>query len=186
MSYSKKQLVDRALRVANLTATDPNVSAVIDNRVVLEDLLYTAMKQAVIEASQNPAEVGSLKRDFTVTITSGVGTLPDDSLDEFLDDSNIYSTTDDDISQLTSFQPRYLDYIRPTHSQLGYYTVQGTSLLFKEPGGDAGDFTGDIHFVCTSMPDLSGAFTAAITIPTPTAERTIVRLAELLKGAVIN
>lgn len=165
-----------------MTGTDAHVSAVIDNAVVLEDHFYSALKMAVIEGSQIESEAGGLKRDYTITVTDGVGTLPDTVLDECLDQSSIYSTTDDDIGELSSYQSRYGDYLRPNHDQLNYYAVQGTDFLFREAGADPGEYDGDIHLVAIGVPDVS-SFTGAITISTTTAERTINILANLLKGA---
>jgi hypothetical protein len=179
MSFSKKQILDRALRIATMTGTDAHQSAVVDNAVVLEDYFYSALKQSVLAGASDPSESAGLKRDHTISITNGIGTLPDVVLEECLNDSTVYNDDDDQ----TSYQPRYADYLRPVHSLIGYYAVQGTSFLYRAPGGDAGEFDGDINLVAVSLPDIPATITDAITISSATAERTIQILAGMIRGA---
>lgn len=180
MSFSYSSIIDEALRVANLVGSDGNASPVIDNSVVLEDLFYSALKKAIVEGSESSAEVGGLKYDHTITITDGKGTIPDSILNDFLDDSALY-TDDGSLNGLMSFQPRYFDYVREGHSQLGYYTVQDNKLLVKEPGGDINAYDGTVHLVTTTVPTVVDA-TTALNISTETAKRTIEFLAQMLRG----
>lgn len=182
MAYSQHQIIDRALRIATMTGGDPNLSSVIDNTVVLEDHFYTALRNAIIAGANVPTEVNGLKRDHTIAVTNGVGTLPDSVVDECLDSSSIYSSTDSNVQQFSSFQPRYADYLRPVHGQLAYYAVQGQSFLYRGPNEEAGVFDGDIHLVAVSTPAIPATITDAITISTATAERTIQLLASILRG----
>lgn len=165
-----------------MTGGDANTSAVIDSGVVLEDHFYTALRQSIVEGSAIPSEVNSLKRDHTITLTDGVGTMPDAVLDECLNTSSIYSSTDSDVQEFSSYQPRYSDYLRPVQTQLGYYAVQGSSFLYREPSGDAGAFDGDINLVAVSTPAIPATITDPITISTEAAERTIQILAGILRG----
>ena len=180
---SYKQIIDRALRVATMTGGDPNASPVIDNVVVLEDLAPMALRKAIIEGASDPDEANELKIAHTITISLGVGDMPDEVINELLDRSSVSSTTDDDITQFTSFQPRLMDYLRPVHSQLGYYTAQGQNILFREPGGNAGAFDGTIVLNAVSMPVEVVDLTSFLHIPTDTAERAIQILPMMLRGA---
>ena len=182
MAYSKKRIMDEALRIATMAGLDPHTSPVIDNGVVAEDLFYDALRRAVVESAKNPSDAQAMTRDHTVTITNGVGTMPDTALDEFLSSSSIYSTTDTTIAENSSYCPRYVDYQRPRHSQLSFYAVQGSSLLFTEAGGNPGEYDGDIHLVAISTPSIPAIITDAITISTELAELTITILASMLKG----
>ena len=161
---------------------DANASPVIDNTVVIEDLFYLALREAVIEGSQHEAEAGTLKRDYILTVASGTATLPDTVIDECLDSSSIYSTTDSTIGDLSSFQPQYGDFIRPVHAMLAYYTALGGNFLFRAAGGAVGAYSGTIHLVAIGTPDIPGSITANITIATETAERCIAILARMIKG----
>lgn len=185
MPYSQKQIQDRALRIATMAGGDPNTSQVVDNNVALEDLFYDALRSAVLDGSQYPSEVGNLMRDHTISVTDGVGVLPDSVINEELDQSSVYSEDGDDIGQLNSYQPRYMDYVRGGQSQLAYYAVKGTDFLFRDIGGDANDFDGDIHLVTVSIPAIPATITDPITIGSETAERCIQLLAEMLKGALV-
>lgn len=180
MAFTYQRILNEALRVANMAGGDANSSPTIDNRVVLEDLFYSALRQAIVEGSENPAEIGALKYDHTITVTNGAGTIPDTVLNEFMDGSTVYSD-DGTLNGLMSFQPRYFDYIRDGHSQLGYYTVQDDQFLLKEPGGDISDYTGDVHLVTTTMPTVTDA-TTDLAISSETAKKTVEILASLLRG----
>lgn len=180
MAYSQKSIQDAALREATLAGGDGNASPVIDSSVVLEDLFYLALREAVIEAANS--EPGSQKRDYTIAVTSGSGTLPDTVVEELLDDSTIYSATESTIGELSSFQREYSDFIRPVHTILSYYTVLGSNFLFRQAGAATGAFTGSIHLVASGIPDIPGTITTPLTIKSSVAERTIAILANLLRG----
>lgn len=182
MAYSQKQIQDAALREATMVGGDANASPVIDNAVALEDLFYLALRAAVLEGAAIETENGGLQRDYSIVIASGTGPLPDTVLDECLDTSSVYSTTDADITTLTSYQSRHLDYLRPVHVQLGYYTVLGGNLLFREPGGATGSYGGTIHLVTVGTPDIPAVATNPIEIATETAERCIAILARMVGG----
>ena len=182
MAYSQKSISDKALRIATMAGLDPHTSPVVDNGVVAEDLFYDALRRAVAESAKNPSDAQAMKRDHTITMTDGVGTMPDTALDDFLSSSSIYSTTDSTVAENSSYCPRYVDYQRPVHSQLSYYAVQGSSLLYREPGGDAGAWDGDLHLVTVSTPTIPATITDPITISTELAELTVTILASMLKG----
>lgn len=165
-----------------MTGGDANASPVIDNSVVLEDLFYLALRESVIEGSQDDAEAAGLKRDYTLALTLGTATRPDTMIDECMDDSSIYSETDSTIGELSSFQARYSDFLRPVHAMLGYYTILGDNFLFREAGGVTRSYTGTIHLVTIGTPDIPAVITDPITIATETAERCIAILSRMLKG----
>ena len=181
MAYSQHQIIDRALRIATMTGGDPNLSSVIDNTVVLEDHFYTALRNAIIAGANVPTEVNGLKRDHTISVSNGVGTLPDSVIEECLDTSSIYAD-DTNVQQFSSYQPRYSDYLRSGHSQMGYYSTQGANFLYRGPNEEAGVFDGDIHLVAVSTPSIPSTITDPITISTEVAERTIQILASILRG----
>jgi len=183
---SYRQIIDRALRVATMAGGDPNSSPVIDNLPVLEDLAPMALRQAIIDHANDPDAANEVKIAHTVTISLGTGDMPDEVISECLDRSSVSSTTDDDITQLTSFAPRYLDYLRPVHSQLGYYTQQGQSILFREPGGNASAFNGIIVLTAVSMPIDVVDLTSFLNIPSDVAEKAIQNLAMMLRGNPVN
>jgi len=182
MAISQLGIQNRALRLATMEGADPTQSPVIDNGVVLEDLFPIALRSAIIQAAQKGITLGQVRRSHTLSVTSGVATLPDTVIDECLDTSTLSSTTDATITQLSSWQPQYLDFVRPVHSQLHYYTTQGADFLFREAGADYGDYTGTLSLNAVSMPATVGSLTADLGISTDIAETTIEILAARLRG----
>ena len=181
-NISYKQIIDRALRMATMTGGDSNASPVIDNAVVLEDMAPMALRQAIILGANNPNEVNQLKIAHTLSVASGEATLPDEVITECMDRSSVSSASDSSITELASFQPRLLSFLRPVHKQLAYYTVNGAKLLFRAAGGDAGTYTGTITLAAVSMPVGVTLLTSSLGIPSDTAERAIGILAVMLKG----
>jgi len=179
MAISQKSIQDRALRIATMVGADPNGSPVIDNGVVIEDMFAMALREAIIAAAQSDTTVSQVKRSHSIVVTDGVGVLPDTVIDECLDTSSLESATDDDITQLSSYQPRYADYVRPVHSQLPYYTVRTGSFLFRN--GDRSVYDGTVTLVAVAMPPVV-AFTADLDISTDIAESTVQILAQRLRG----
>jgi hypothetical protein len=184
MAYSQLQIQQAALREATMVGNDPHASPVIDASVVLEDLFYEALRQAVVIGASNQNEAGSLKRVYPLLIVDGVADLPDTVVTECLDSSSVFAT--DDVTQLSSYQSRFNDYLRPGHDLLNYYAVQGNQFYFREAGDDAGVFDGTINLVAIGTPDIPAAIADPITISTETAERTIKILAQMLRGAAAN
>jgi hypothetical protein len=185
MAISYASIIDRAFRVANMVGQDANNSLTIDNQVVLEDLAPLALREAIIQKAGTDSENGGIKRSHALTFVNGTATLPDTVIEECLDTSSLVSTTDDDITQLSSYQPRYLDFQRPAHNQLSYFTVQGRNILFRDSFGDPGEYNGAISLVAVSMPAVV-AITADLGIGTDVAESAIKILAAKLRGPNIQ
>jgi len=175
MSISQKQIMQRAFRLANTLGTDGHASAIIDNRVAIEDLFPIALRAAFAELAKDVSQLASLKRTHTISITSGVGTLPDTVMNEYLDNSSAWTTANSD---LVTYQERYLDFLRPTYPQYGAYTTKGSQFLFREPDADYGAFTGSVY-----LSDIPSTITDAIDVSTNVAELTIKHLTQMLKGA---
>jgi hypothetical protein len=184
MAVSLKSLIARAVAVAASTGTDAHDSPAVDSRYVAEVLFPHALRSAIIKSAARGETAGHLKRSFTMTLSSGAAVLPDEIIKECLDHSNIRSEADADVGQLSSFQARYLDFLRPAHSQLGYYTVNGTSFEYRPPNGSHGTFAGDIILDAVAMPEKPATATAAIDISDEVAERTVELLAIMIKGGV--
>jgi len=179
---SYKQIINRALRLATMTGGESSASPMIDNAVVLEDMTPMALRQAIILGANNPNEVNQLKIPHVISITSGEAPLPDEVITECMDRSSVSSATDGSITELASFQPRLMSYLRPVHSQLAYYAVDGGNLLFREAGGDAGAYNGTITLTAVSMPVNVADLTTLLEITSDTAERAIGILAMMLRG----
>ncbi len=182
MPISAEQIIDRSIRVANQTGLDANSSPVIDNSVVFEDLFPLAMREAVSYLAGNPEDASSLKQDHALTFTSGSAPLPAGVVTECLDSSSLNSST---YSGLVSWQPRYIDFIRPVHKQLGYYLISGSNVLFRAPGGAPGTFNGSLTLNAVSVP-IPANISDDLAIGEDLANEVIVRLASMVVARVTD
>jgi hypothetical protein len=182
MSISQKSMMERAFRLANTVGVDGASSPVINNTFTPEDLFPIALREAVIERASIPSEADSLKREYALTFTNGVATKPDTLVDECIKHSSLFSVTDPSIGELTSYQERYSDFLRPAYTQLGYYALRGSSIEYRPAYGEINDFDGDLVLSAVGIPDIPAVLTAAMTISTDLAEATITKLAQMMRG----
>jgi hypothetical protein len=179
MAISLQGIINRAFILANGIGTDAHQSPVIDNQYVVETLAPHALRDAVRIGAGKESEVGSLKRTHSLTVTDGEATLPASVLEECLDSSTVYGTA---IEDLTSYEPRYSDFLRVSDPHLNLYTCRGGTFCFREAGGNVGEWDGTLSLVAVSLPDLPAVITDAMTISNATAERCIEILAKKLRG----
>lgn len=180
MAISQKSIQDRAFLLANSAGVEPHSSPVIDNGFTAELLFPHCLRDAVRIGAGIENEANSLKRTHTLTVTGGEAVLPTSVLEECLDSSTVYG---DDIDDLTSYEPRYSDFLRVSDANLNLYTCRGGTFCFKESGGNAGEFNGELSLVAVSLPTIPDTITDAMTISNATAERVVEILARKLRGA---
>lgn len=183
MVVSQLSIQQRAYRLAVSQGLDPHGSGAVDTQFAFENNFPHALRRAATElAGRDESEAANLKRTYALTLSSGVATLPVSVIQECLDRSMIYSDSDSTVAENSSYQPRYSDYIRPAHSQLGYYSINGTSFCYRAPYGAANSFSGNLKLVTAGMPDIPGSLTTAMTISDRLAERTVELLADMVRG----
>ncbi len=172
--------MERAYRLANQIGTDAHASPIIDSSTLPEDLFSIALRAAVLERSKMPGEADGLKRTYTLNFVNGVAEKPQTMVDEVINQSQLYDPNNPD--QLISFQPRYLDFIRPAYNQLGYYTMNGNNIEYKEPYGSTGTYTGTQTLTAIGLPDVPASITDTISMSTELAEATINQLVMMMRG----
>lgn len=182
MAISEQSIIDRAMFIANGAGIDAHSSPVIDNKYVIETMFPLALRQAVIEHARTPHEANGLKRTFSLTLVAGEAVLPDDVLDECLTSSSISSATDLDVAELTSYEQRYFDYIRPGYAQLGFYTNRGGTFCYRGIGENAGESVATVKLTAISMPVIPATSTTSMTISTSLADTTVEILARMMSG----
>lgn len=183
---SQQDIMRRAMRFATGTGIDDQTSPVIDNEYLYEDYFKIALRRAVEELAKNANHRGALRRNFTLTMTAGKVALSDDVFEDYLNDSMVVDNAAPDVP--VSFEPRYADYLRAgfSHGQIGYYTVVGGELFYREPKGDAGVSTATVVLSAVAMPAIPATITDAMAISSELAELTAMKLAALVTGAAMN
>lgn len=170
MANSQQSIIDRAFRIANATATDGHASPVIDNLFITEDLFRSALQSAVIEEGY--------QRTFSLTLTNGAVELPSGILMEGLRNATL-STTATDVP--TSFEARYMEFLRAPRKQLNYATVKDSRLLFRRANGAANAYNGNVQLTVLAMPEIPNTLSATISMPDTLADKTAEKLAMMLR-----
>lgn len=184
MAVTVQSLLNRAYRLAAGTGQDPHQALSIDNVWVFEEAFPLALCKAIEEIGLSDAEIEHYRREHTLTLTDGSAALPQDVLHRFLDSSTISSDDDETVSMLSSFCNRYSEFLNPPHTALGYYTTIENTFRYREAGGNAGEFDGDIKLQAVSLPQTPATITGTMTIPDDVADRLVEILADMVKGAI--
>lgn len=176
MAYTPQRIIDEAMSVAT-TGEDANSSPIIDAEYIAEELLPRAIRTAILQGK--PSEAGELKRDFALTFVNGVASLSERVISECLNESSLF-VADDEVG--ASFQPRYMDYVRPSYTQLGYYTVKDTDILYRASNGNVSEFDGSATLTAIAVPSWT-ALTDTLDISNDTGERAVLVLSKMIRNA---
>lgn len=114
-----------------LHGVPPEQSAAID-AIGIADTLFPVIAQAVSEgAAADEFKRSLLRREKSITLTAGLATLSSDVLTKYIADATLF-----DPAVLTR-KYAYRDYpqfVRRSDPRLGEFTVQGSTLMARDPG----------------------------------------------------
>jgi hypothetical protein len=165
----------------------------LDTQGIAETLIPTIFQQAGEEAARDERKRSILRRSKTVTLTNGLGTLSDDVLTMYLEDSTYLDSSD--LTKRYSWVREWSDFIDPTladppYSNLGYYSIQnGVAIAQREPGalydpssGETGSRT--LNIPC--VPEIPASATSTVDVPDEIISDILVIGSELLRGALVK
>ena len=175
MTITVAEILARARTIATQMGIDANASASIDARGGLFALLPHAIQQIYRQKSTDPKFVRDITVKHIISMTAGVGTVPDTMMREFLRQADF---TDEDNSLIT-----YYEYAADYNSgqnfdQLGYTMIVGDEFQYTPPAPTI-SYTGDFYVTVASTPDI----TTSVTFPSEqTATDVIMLLASAIQG----
>lgn len=176
---SPNEIWARARTIATQTATDANVSQVIDSLGGLEALLNHSIREIYRRKSSDVKFRHDITKKNTVTIASGVGACPELLMREFLKSADI---TDTNGSLVT-----YLDYstdAQQTFTQLGYVWLVDDDIHYRAPSPDLDTYSGDLYVTCPVFPTLPSDTSQAISFPSEaTVDDIVLFLASAIMGS---
>jgi hypothetical protein len=179
-------LIDLALQQA-LAGGDELRSALLDATMTMEALVQSVFQQVAKDCADDPQRQSLLRRTFTVTLTNGVGTLPDQILTACITGSTVDVGSDPTIGPLMSFTP-WVSFLGPSDNRLGYYSVRGDHEFYWVDPGDTftpgNGRTGDINYTGPSVSDIPAASTDPVEVPGEIFSDLVQALATAVKGLV--
>lgn len=129
------QLLQRAIDVA-VAGTDANNNPVIQQRLETESVIDLAMQAVAAMVANRPDLRPRFEKQFTVTLTSGVGALPAGILVEFLREGAVRNS-DGSNNGLGSFLAkvnRFPNFIQDAVTALGQYCIVDNQIYARDPG----------------------------------------------------
>src|SRR5690349_7584468 len=140
-----------------------------DAESVIEDMLPTALQVVALKAAGDPKTESLLRRNFTVALTNGTGTVDPLILTSCWMGATVYVSGEPTIGPLMSYVPNWNDFIGPLDTRLGYWIFQNDDTVYwVDPGATfdiASGRTGNITMNIASVPDIPATETADLDMP---------------------
>src|ERR1051325_6414470 len=186
---SLQTLIDYALQQA-LTGIDQLKSALLDADMTMESLLGSVFQQVALTYANSDSDAQSLlRRTHTVTLTDGVGTLPDEALTSTIWGSTVNVPDETDIGPLMSYTP-WASFVQPASDLLGYYSVRGDHEFYWIDPGDsypsASGRDGDVEITIASVPEMPAAAPDPLDGPADVFSDLVTALANAIRVLVMQ
>lgn len=176
-----QQLLDLAVEQALVGAPE---QAEGDIEIRAEALAANALNALAMEVAADPERRHILIRTITITLTNGVGTIPDTVLLDYLCSATL--SNPNDVTEGYAYVPYWDDYRETSDRRLGYFTARGSALDVTQPmvTYTAGSgLTGDVDLAVSTAPVVPTLATDPIAnLPTDLEGDLVSLLAGMLRG----
>lgn len=165
----------------------------LDTESVIEAIMPSLLDAVTLECASNPDKLSLLRRTHSITITNGVGTLPDSVMTQCVAGAMVLEPDDDTVlPEDISFVPQYVDYVsaKGFDPRLGYFCVKGDrDLRYVSPTATELDydvFDGDLEITVASALEIPATATETLTWDAEVISEIIDRGANMLRGMVVQ
>lgn len=105
----------------------------LDTQPIIEAIQPSVFQTVGENCAADPRKRSLMRKTLTVSMTNGSGTIPAQALTKYMEDATFLDPAD--LSKNYSWVREFQDFIGPLDDRLGYFNVQGESvLLVREPG----------------------------------------------------
>lgn len=135
MATTYAELIQRAIDAA-VAGTDADKNPVLKQRLEAQTVADLAMQAVAAMVANRPDLRPRFEKQFTVTLTNGVGALPAGILVEFLREGAVRNS-DGSNNGLGSFLAkvnRFPNFIQDTVTALGQYCIVDNQIYARDPG----------------------------------------------------
>lgn len=157
-----------------------------DAESVIEDMLPTAMQAIALKAAGDPRTESLLRRNFTVTLTNGTGTVDPLILTSCWMGASVYVTAEPTVGPLMSYVPNWNDFIGPLDTRLGYWTFQSDDTIYWINPNETFDITsgrtGNIVMNIASVPPVPTLETDTLDMPDELTSNLVAYMKDVLRS----
>ena len=183
MTYA--QYIATSCQIA-LAGQDANQSPFLDVEMTAESLVPTVFQQVALATADDPDKQSLLRRTHTVTLVTGVGTLPGEVLTSRLSGATLVDPDDSTIAQDMTYVPHYFDFIEAKNFEprLGIWNVKGNDEIhYIRPSEQVETKNGNIQLTVASVPAIPVLATDTLDVPDEILSDLMAALAFALRGA---
>lgn len=184
-----QQFIDRAVLQATHGLT-PQAAELITSDAVTESLCKEVFREVSEDCASDERLRHMLRRTKTITLTNGIGTIPDDVLTKYMSESSVNDPNDDTKSDRMGYE-EWFDFSRPQMqvlNDLGSYSIKGVrQLMWRDPGESYSSTLTmggaiELNVPCTIEVPVSASTT--IDAPEEIIDRLISRMESRLRGTL--
>lgn len=168
------ELIERIKVVAYETG-DLIDERLASKEMLIEIILPKIMQEIGKKAVSKPASLASLKKNHTISLTAGVGTLPAGVYEKYAEAMIIKSGY---FSQYASYYREYVDYLNDFESMFPRFTVEDGNIYYS------GQDTGNITLSAITMPVLPATAGATVDLDDFWLEQLIPFTAGVIRGEI--
>lgn len=136
MAITYGQLIQRAIDIA-VAGTDADNNPIIKQRLETESLVDLALQAVASMVAGNPQLRARLEKQFSVALSSGVGTMPAQIMLEYLREGAVRDSDTSANNGLGNFLAkvnRYDQFVTDQSTALGLYCVVDNAIYARPPG----------------------------------------------------
>lgn len=139
------------LAVAESGGTVPDGTPYLDPQIFTVLVLPRVFQIIAEEAMQTPGGINALRRDFTVRMNAGRGTLPPQVLEKY---SAAFYIKDGANVNLASLEQQYFSFLADDNTGIPKFYVEGQTLYYRGAGSSAGTSSNNLVVSAPAVPTL--------------------------------
>jgi len=178
------QLITLAINTA-VAGTDADNNPILKQRLEAAAMSDQAIHELATMVAGSPELRSRLEKSFSLTITSGVGSIPAGMLTEYLREGSVRDTSD--MSLFPNGTPyariKYLnDFLTDQNTLLGRYCLDGNSIYATAPG--ISDYTQNTLTLTAIAPFVPTTTNLNTEVPDEVTDELVKLLAQKLRGMI--
>lgn len=129
------EFIQRAIDTA-VAGSDANNNPIIQQRLEAQTLTDLALQAVAAMVAEKPELRARFEKRFSVTLSSGVGTLPAGLLVEYLREGTVRNSdgANNGLGSFLAKVNRFNDFIQDANTALGLYCIVDNALYARDPG----------------------------------------------------
>lgn len=180
------QLISLAINTA-VAGTDADNNPIIKQRLEAAAMTDQAIHELATMVAGNPELRSRLEKSFSVTLTSGIGTIPSGMLTEYLREGAVRDSdtgANNGNGNVLARVQRLAAFLTDTDTSLGLYCLAGNQIYARPPASTyPSDTIGPLVIIAPFVPTTTNLDTE---VPDEITDELVVMLAKRLRGLLPN